>query len=306
MTDYNTLQRKRNMIVGGFVVVALCAFLYMVYKFQELPIAVGKLRSFEIMVNFSNAPGAQPNTPVQYCGYQIGRVIDVSPPFLYEDKQGRKHHHIKVTISIEEKYTDIPSNVDILLMRRGLGSSYIEFQLDPERPLERWDPKDPDSVYLKEGMVLTGSMGTSSDFFPKEVQKKIESLVDSIDTLANNINDIIGDADNKANVKQTLANVNALTDQATKTLESIQDFTDTGTNAIENTAERLDTTLAELQRVLAKANTGKGTAARVLNDGRLYENLLDSSEELKLSLEQLKIFVNDLNEEGMGVNIKLF
>ena len=48
MADYNTMQRRRNMIVGGFVIIALCAFLYMVYKFQELPIVVGRLRSFEI------------------------------------------------------------------------------------------------------------------------------------------------------------------------------------------------------------------------------------------------------------------
>ena len=135
---------------------------------------------------------------------------------------------------------------------------------------------------------------------------KIQSLVGAVSDLANNINDIIGDADNKANVKQTLANVNALTDQATKTFKSIQGFTDTGKNVIEDTADRLDATLAELQMVLAKANTGEGTAARVLNDGQLYENLLDSSEELKLSLEQLKIFVNDLNEKGVGVNVKLW
>jgi ABC-type transporter Mla subunit MlaD len=306
MSDYNTLQKRRNMIVGGFVVVALCAFLYMVYKFQELPIVVGKLRSFEIMVNFPNARGAHENTPVEYCGRQVGRVVDVSPPFLYTDKQGRRYHHIKVTIAIEDEYATIPSNVDILLMRRGLGSSYIDLQFDPQKPLDRVDPKDPDSVYLKAGMILAGSMDTGSEFFPKDVQNKIESLVDAVSALANNINAIIGDADNKANIKQTLANVNALTDQATKTLESIQGFTDTGANAIENTADRLDATLAELQMVLAKANTGEGTAARVLNDGRLYENLLDSSEELKLSLEQLKIFINDLNEKGMGVNIKLW
>jgi hypothetical protein len=61
-----------------------------------------------------------------------------------------------------------------------------------------------------------------------------------------------------------------------------------------------------MQMVLAKVNTGDGTAARVLNDGRLYENLLDSSEELKMSLEQLRIFVNDINEKGVGVNIKLW
>jgi len=284
------------MIVGGFVVVALCAFLYMVYKFQELPIVVGKLRSFQIMVNFPNAPGVQKNTPVHYCGYQIGRVTSVSPPFIYEDKKGRNYHHVKVTISIEKRYIDIPSNVDILLMKRGLGSSYIEFQLDPDRPVEPLNPNDPDSSYLKEGMVLDGSMGTSSDFFPKEVQNKIESLVDSIDTLAGNINDIIGDPDNKANVKQTLANVNNLTGQATKTLESIQGFTDTGTNVIEKTSDRLDATLAELQMVLAKVNTGNGTAAKLVNDGRLYDNLIETTEELKITSQQLKIIATDIKE----------
>jgi len=305
MPDYNTLQKRRNMIVGGFVVVALCAFLYMVYKFQELPIVLGKLRSFEIMVNFPNARGAQENTPVEYCGRQIGRVVDVSPPFLYTDKQGRRYHQIKVTIAIEKQYVNIPSNVDILLMRRGLGSSYIELQDDPQKTLEPLDPADPRTKYLMEGMVLAGSMDTSSEFIPKKVQNKIESLVDSIDTLAKNINDIIGNADNKANIKHTLANVNALTDQATKTLESIQGLTDTSTNAIENTADRLDATLTELQRVLAKVNTGNGTAARLLNDGRLYDNLLDTTEELRITSEQLKIIATDI-KEGRKKIITLF
>ncbi len=306
MSDYNTLQRRRNMIVGGFVIVALCAFLAMVYKFQELPVVLGRFRSFEIMVNFPTAPGAQPNTPVQYLGYPVGRVTNVSPPFLYEDKQGRKYHHIKVTIAIEKQYVDIPSNVDIMLMKRGLGSSYIELQFDPQRPLKPLDPADLRTKFLMDGMVLSGETGVASEFFPKEVQNKIETLVDSISTLANSINDILGDTDNKANIKQTLANMTVLTDQTTKTLKSLESFSDTGTDAIKNTADKLDSTLAELQMILAKVNTGDGTAARVLNDGRLYENLLDSSEELKMSLEQLRIFVNDINEKGVGVNIKLW
>jgi phospholipid/cholesterol/gamma-HCH transport system substrate-binding protein len=161
-------------------------------------------------------------------------------------------------------------------------------------------------MFLVDGMVLSGEASGASEFFPREVQKKIETLVDSIGALANNINDILGDTDNKANIKETLANMTVLTDQTTKTLKSLEGFSDTGTDAIRNTADRLDSTLSEMQMVLAKVNTGDGTAARVLNDGQLYENLLDSSEELKMSLEQLRIFVNDINEKGVGVNIKLW
>lgn len=306
MTDYNTLQKRRNTIVGGFVIVALCAFLYMVYKFQDLPIWVGGLRSFQIMVNFPNARGAQENTPVEYCGHKIGRVIDVSPPFLFRDEQGRAYHQVRVTIAIDKEYIGIPSNVDIKLRKPGLGSSYIDLQFDPNKPPEPLDPERPETAFLVDEMPpLQGSMDTTSEFIPKNVQNKIESLVDAVSTLAKNINDIIGDADNKANIKQTLANVSALTDQATKTLESIHGFTDTGTNAIENTADQLDETLAELQMVLEKVHTGDGTAARLLNDGRLYDDLLDTVGELKITSEQLKIITTDI-KEGRRKIITLF
>jgi len=306
MTDYNTLQKRRNMIVGGFVVVALCAFLYMVYRFQELPIWVSGLRSFEIMVNFPNARGAQENTPVEYCGHKIGRVIDVSPPFLFRDEQGRAYHQVRVTIAIDKEHISIPSNVDIKLRKPGLSSSYIDLQFDPNKPLEPLDPERPETAFLVDKMPpLHGSMDTTSEFIPKNVQNNIKSFVDAVSALAKNINDIIGDADNKANVKQTLANVNALTDRATKALESIQGFTDTGMNVIENTAEQLDKTLAELQRVLKKVHTGDGTAARLLNDGQLYENLLDTTEELKATSEELKNITTDIRKKG-GIKITLW
>ena len=96
-----------------------------------------------------------------------------------------------------------------------------------------------------------------------------------------------------------------LTDQTTKTLKSLEDFSDTGTDAIKNTADRLDSTLAELQMILAKVNTGDGTAAKLLNDGRLYDNLLDTVGELKATSEQLKIITTDNKKKG-GVKITLW
>lgn len=309
MTDYNTLQKRRNTIVGGFVVVALCAFLYMVYRFQELPIWVTGLRSFEIMVNFPNARGAQENMIVEYCGRPVGRVINVSLPSPFRDEQGRAYRHINVTIAIKKKYAGIPSNVDIKLVKTGLlgmGSSYIDLQLDPNKPLEPLDPARPETAFLFDEMPpLQGSMDTTSEFIPKNVQNNIKSFVDAVNALAKNINDIIGDADNKANIKQTLANVNDLTDRATRALKSIEDFSDVSAEAIGNTAEQLDSTLAELQMVLKKVHTGDGTAAMLLNDGRLYDNLLDTTVELKITSEQLKIITTDI-KEGRRKLIKLF
>ena len=289
MTDYSTMQRRRNMIVGGFVIVAFCAFLWMIFIFGELPVAVSRFRSFKVLVKFPDVTGVQQNTPVKYCGYQIGRVITVSAP----EKNDKPYHQVKVTIAIEKRYRDIPRNIEVKLMKRGLGSSYIEFCA----------PVEFNGSYLVDGDVLEGSAGISSEFFPVAVQKKLETLVDSLGLLASHVNDIIGDPENRANLKQTLANVTSATEQATETLKSIQSFSDTGTTAVDSVIENLNVTLKDLRNVLTKVNRGDGTAGRLINDGRLYENLLDSTQELEMTLAQLKILIAEAREKGIRIKL---
>jgi len=318
MTDYNTLQRRRNMIVGGFVLIAFCAFIWLVFIFGELPIAVSKLRSFRVLVNFPSVSGVQINTPVRYCGYQIGRVIHVSPPFLFtEPETKRRYHQVKVTLAINREFKNIPANVDVLLMKRGLGSAYIEFEFDPDREI---------TGFLADDAVMQGATGTTSEFFPKAVQKKIEDLVDAVATLAASANLIVGDPENQQNIKDTLANVRLATEQASAALESFQIMSQTGTKRINQTADKagrtldsiktlsetgttrldevagqLSGTIAEVRRILARLNDGDGSAAKLLNDGRLYENLLDSSQELQLALEQIKELAAQIRRQGLKI-----
>ena len=294
MADYNTRQRKCNLVVGGFVIIAFCAFLFMIYLFGELPTAVSRIRSYSIVANFKSAPGVQQNTPVRYCGYQVGRVVRVHPPNRVRSEDGESHHQVKVELAIEREYVDIPSNVEVLIMKRGLGSSYIELQVDPEKNI---------TDVLEDGDEMQGSTGVSSEFVPKEVQEKIEQLVNSIDILAANANDIIGDTDNKTNIKQTLSNVSDMTAQATKTLKSIKDFSDSGLTQMEEASEKLNSVLIDMKQVIAKMTEGEGSVSRMLNDGELYENLLDSSRELQMTLEQLKIFAMEANEKGIKIKL---
>lgn len=316
MVDYNTRQKRRNMIVGGFVVIAFCAFVWLIFIFGELPVAVSQFRSFRVLVNFPNAPGVQENTPVRYCGYQIGRVIDVSPPFLFEDHETGKHYHqVKVTLAVERQFTNIPSNIDVKLMRRGLGSSFIEFQFDGSKKIED---------VLRDEDVLQGDMDTTSDFIPADLQDKVKELADSITLLAASANQIIGDEENQVNIKVALENIktameqatvtlksfhelsevgteriNTVAAKATETLDSVKTLSDTGTVKVDEVASQLSGAISEIRKILAKVNEGEGSAAKVINDGRLYENLLDSSKELQMALEQLKILAADAREKGL-------
>ena len=305
MTDYNTAEKKRNTVVGGFVIIGFAAFMWMVSFFGELPVAISQLRSFNVIANFPSAPGIQQNTAIMYCGYQVGRVVSVSPPFRYSDHESdESYHQIKVTMGIDRKYVDIPSHVDVKVIKRSMGSSYIDLQVDLNRHLVPLVADRPESVFLVQNLPpLQGSTGVNSEFFPKEVQKKLENLVDSLVTLSGNANEIIGDVDNKTNIKKTLANVTAATLQAKETLASIKGFSDSGTDAIEGVSERLNDALCDLRDILAKVNEGEGTAGQIVNDGRLYEDLLDSSSELQMALEQLKNLAAEARKNGIKLKL---
>lgn len=298
--DYQTKQRQRNMIVGIFVILAMAAFLWMLWRFRDLPLAAGKLRSFEVLVYFPEVPGVQKDTPVQYCGYQVGRVLNVAPPRRY-DGESQIRHRVGVTIVIDKKFADIPTYADIQILKRGLGSSYVEIKLDPEK---RTEPVE----FIRDQMVLNGSVGMASEFFPPDVQKKLENLVDSITLLSNNANAIIGDTENQANIKNVLENMDAATVQAKATLESLQKFSDVSAEKAELLGDKLavmaetfEGALSELRIVLSKMESGEGTAGKMLNDGRLYENLLESSQELQMALEQLKEWAADAREKGIRI-----
>lgn len=301
MSDYNSQQQRRNIVVGLFVLIALGAFVWLLAKFRELPLFASQANSFYITVNFPEAPGIQPETAVNYCGYQIGRVVNVAPPREVKGEAVKARHIVGVTIAIDKKFSTIPQNIGILIVKRGLGSSFIELRDDPDKPLAPQDKDNPLSVYLADGMVCAGSTGMSSEFLPPEVQKKMEELLASITTLAQNANQIIGDADNKTNIKKTLSHITASTQQAQQTLKSIQTLSDTGSETIVQVAADLDMALSQLQQVLAKINEGQGTAGQLVNDGRLYENLLDSSQELEMALEQVKRWAADAREKGIRI-----
>lgn len=329
MSDYESAQRRRDVIVGLFVIMGLAALGWMIFKFGDLPTAVSRMKSFQVYVKFPSAPGVRKDTPVQFCGYQIGRVTTVMAPRILEDSNtGKQYHQTLVVLSVNKNYTDIPSNVEAKLMTRGLGSSYIELKVDPEQlPAPPLDPDRPETAFLTEGLTLQGSTGLTSEFFPEESQRKLNNLVDNIGTFIGNANDIIGDPENKGNVKATLAHMSTATenisvamaratemmDNAEKTLAEYKTLAEAGTATLKsadtrveqlvasmvNTSGEISKAVSQLRLAMEKVNAGQGTAGRLVNDGRLYEKLLESTEQLNMLLKNFKELVDKVSEKGL-------
>jgi phospholipid/cholesterol/gamma-HCH transport system substrate-binding protein len=287
------------MVVGAFAIIGTIIFVYMIFLFRDMPIAMTKITSYTIKAKFEYAPGIQTDTPVKYCGYNIGRVIYVSPPVLESNGKGQFVNRITVTIAIQKKYNDIPSNVEVELARKSLSSGYIEFKSKPMTAdeIEALNPK-----YLQQDMVLNGTNG-GSEFLPQDIQDKFNVLFEKVSLLLDNVNTIVGDKENQQNLKNSLANISKATEESITTLEQIREFSAAGKTTMLTVNEELGETLIEMQRLLYKINSGEGTVGKLVNDDRLYENLLNSSEELKATMENLKKTFDKTSKDGIKIRV---
>jgi phospholipid/cholesterol/gamma-HCH transport system substrate-binding protein len=294
--DYDSTQARRNTLVGIFVIAALVALAYLIFKFNDMPGTVRELTSFKIYAKFPSAQGVQKDTPVQFCGYQIGRVTEIMPPQARLDENtGEKYHQTMCVISIDKKYKNIPSTVDIKVITRQLGSSYIELFENYNKELTPKDPKRPETKYLVEGMEMQGITGPNLESLIVDSKGKIDKLIDKIGLLVDNTNAIVGDADNQTNIKETLANINDISVKAAALMDEFQTFMQSSNQVSEQALE----TISQIRRIVQKINDGQGTAGKFINDGRLYENLLDSTEQLQVLMKDLKNFLDESREEGL-------
>jgi len=320
VSDYETTQRRRDIVVGIFVVAGVCALVWLIFKFGDLPILASRLGSFRVYVQFATAPGVQKDTPVSFCGYHIGRVTNVMAPEILEDQNThKKYYQTKVVLSIDRKYKNIPSNVAVKLMKRGLGSSYIELKVNPAAlPAPPRVANRPETRFLVDGMLLQGSTGMTSEFFPEESQKKLDELVDSLKQLINNTNEIVGDPNNKENLRATLAELPHTTKQAEQTLKEFQRLAATANTTLKDadakigdivaamvdTSAEVSKTVSQLRVLLEKVNNGKGSAGKIVNSGRLYENVLESTEQLQMLMHETRSLIKKLKEIMEKVNKK--
>jgi ABC-type transporter Mla subunit MlaD len=314
------------MIVGIFVVVGIGALVWLIFKFGDLPSAVTKMGSFEIFVQFPTAPGVQTDTPVRFCGYQIGRVTKVMAPEIRRDMvSGIEYYQTVAVLSIDKRYVNIPSNIEVKLMTRGLGSSYIELKQHPDRPEVPLDPNRPETIFLVDKIWLQGSTGMTSEFFPEESQKKLDEVAEGLRKFISNANDIIGLPSNKENFQKMLANLADASQQATvtmqeaqQTIEEFRKFAVAGTTTLTNvdakaeelvvamvdTSEEIGKAATRLRQILETINNGQGSAARLINDGRFYENLLENTHQLQLLLDEIKSFVAQARDNGVPIKLK--
>ena len=305
MLGYERIEKIQNITVGFFIIFGLIALGWLIFKFNDFPTAMSKIHSYEVGVQFASSPGAQKDTPVRFCGYQVGRVTDVKPPEMRDElsdgqKTGRRFFQSLVIMNIDKKYSNIPTNVKVKLITRGLGSSYIEMAPEPNLPTISLEENRPGkSIFLTNGMVLQGQVGTSSEFLSEESQKKLDELMNGLIMVIKNTNDIIGDVNNKENLRQSLENLSKATAETTVAIKQLESFVVSANQS----SEELTKMVTTAKQILEKVNSGEGTAGRIVNDARFYESMLENSKQLKMLLDEIQQFVKKMKEKGIKIQL---
>ena len=158
---------------------------------------------------------------------------------------------------------------------------------------------------------------------------KLRDQVDKTGEILEEFDQLVSDPQMRDDIRQSVANVREATETANRIGADLEKFSadlrevsgearatakevraavtdgrehmDELAEQIGGRVDQLADVLQQFQAAAAKVNSGEGTAGRLINDPRLYEALLDTARELNLVMTELKLLVQQWQEEGVSL-----
>jgi uncharacterized phage infection (PIP) family protein YhgE len=116
-------------------------------------------------------------------------------------------------------------------------------------------------------------------------QETIDTLQQAQETLAK-ATDAIAEYRDLASVsKQTIQHADTNMEQLTVSML--------------NTSGEIGKAASQLRLALEKVNAGDGTIGRLVNDGRFYEKLLETAQQINLLVDEIQLSFESVNEKGL-------
>lgn len=123
-----------------------------------------------------------------------------------------------------------------------------------------------------------------------------------------NANEFLGDEQMRTDARNAVWKANTLIEAATgaansvaAAAEGIRGDSRELTKGVLPLLDQMSTTLEQVERVAADAREGRGTIGRLMSNADLYESLRDAAESLRESMDELKLLLRKVREEGLGV-----
>lgn len=108
----------------------------------------------------------------------------------------------------------------------------------------------------------------------------LASTIENVNILSSNINEILNA--NEKELNSTINNLSKISGNLNKITDSLKQM------PLSSTVKNFEDTSLHLKEIIERLNSGEGSAGMILNDNKLYDNLVNSSEALEALLSDLK------------------
>ncbi len=266
--------------------------------------------SHTLFAKYTNVQGLATSNPVMINGLQVGTVYSITT-----DKN-MKEILVNMTLT---KDVNIPQNSAAIIKTNPLGTTNIEIKLGDAAV---YMPKNGTIQTETSAGILDAAVQEI-----RPVLNQVKGAVKSLDSVLLTVSSVVDPAA-KNNIRTILANLNHTTAGLTASSASLQTLLNTQTGALakslnnvsaftgnlannngkltdvmnnldktttnlanlelEKTLTTINTTINDLKNTIGKLNSDNGTAGKLLNDTKLYNNLTATSNKLNLLLDDFK------------------
>ena len=298
--------RSQNIAVGAFVLAALAVLVFGVYFLKE---TVPGRATDAYVARFEQVSTLQEGDPVKVNGVKLGRVTSIA----------LDGNRVKVDFEIEHGVR-LPKDSEVRIQNIGLmGERQLGIRmgasaemLPPGGLLEgRLD------AGIAEAMGAAGEAIAEADRLAKTLRRVVDSTVGRPD-FAGRVNTLLGSAEDLTNrlnllvrdvdpqIREGVRTFSGLSRdmdgfvrrQKPQVEQILKDGGDVMTRS-RLIAERGERAARNLEEILDKLNSGKGTAGALLNDTLLHRDLASA-------LRSADSLFRSMQKKGLDVNVDLF
>jgi phospholipid/cholesterol/gamma-HCH transport system substrate-binding protein len=262
-------------------------------------------RSDKIFAQFPTVEGLQVSNPVFINGLQVGKVYQMQ-------EKDKNLTAVIVTISLN-KDINIPNNSVATIGSELLGTSSIKIRLGNSPEFV----KDGDTLTTAKTLGLADKLQSSLDPTLASVNKTLASLDLVLQNLnsvldpntKNNLQTIIGNLTTSSKsleklldaqtgmLAKTLGNTESITgnlaknnDKINATVDNLEKATSKLANAkFDEAVNSLQGTLTKLESAVDKINSSQSSLGALLNDRKLYDQILQTNRSLTTLLDDLRM-----------------
>jgi phospholipid/cholesterol/gamma-HCH transport system substrate-binding protein len=329
---------RKNIAVGVTMIAALALLGLMILLFGEAPIRLFRPAQTHIHFLAESAEGITNGSPILYLGVNVGQVrsLELRPDQAGVTINGTIEHNRPIPSNIEGviRSSLIGGNASLSLVaiggipqgrladeatiRASVGGSNLlprEFA-DLAKQLTELSRRLQTSVEDWNSSKIVGKLAVTVDTTEKTVAK--------IGQTSEELRKLLADDEMRGDLKATLANFKAVSEDSKTISGNLKklstDLQQTNATAQSTLAKagthvdelskqmsgRLDQVAGVLDRFQSMANKldkGQGTAGKFINDPKLYEALLDTSQELNLTVKDLRRLVEQWEQEGVSLKL---